>query len=83
MKNNNHFLFIDEEENDIICTKKTILTVIKSNDKKEDKKIYLDFMGKIDRSINIYKDKGEDFQIKADFDYIYDDTKINKLKESF
>jgi ribosome biogenesis GTPase A len=35
----------------------------------------------VNRKINIFKDKGEDFQIRADFDYVYDDIKINKLKE--
>ena len=75
------FLFIDEEENDFICTKKIVFAIVQSKDKKDNTNYYLEFMEKIDRSINICRDKGEDFIIKTDFDYIYDDIKINKLKE--
>ena len=74
------FLFIDEEEKDFNCIKETI-RFNPNEDKKDDKKLYLDFLEMVNGKINIYKDKGEDFQIKADFDYIYDDIKINKLKE--
>lgn len=74
------FLFIDEEEKDFICTKK-IISFNPNKDKKDDKQLYFYFLEEINRKINIYKDKGEGFLIKADFDYIYDDIKINKLKE--
>ena len=74
------FLFIDEEEKDFICTK-NIMKFSPNKDKKDEKQLYLLFLEEVNNKINIYKDKGEDFQIRADFDYIYDDIKINKLKE--
>ena len=74
------FLFIDEEEKDFICTKH-IIKIIPNKDKKDDKPLYLHPLEEVNRKINIFKDKGEDFQIRADFDYVYDDIKINKLKE--
>ena len=67
------FLFIDEEEKDFICTKKTIS--LNSN------KDYFNFMEKLNKYLLFYNSKDEDFQMKADFYYIYDDIKINKLKE--